>query len=269
MDEKKFNHFKVKALARWMQSDLPGGEPVFQIPLLLKDVAVFVFLPLLAIIMSKACEKGSIQSPKERKTVTRQQDTGGISESKSQIINFSGNPKGSGFKRTPGTLVRLKLLNAVETYNSAPVHAQIVDYGLGRELIGGSIIGDATDSSYGRINVIFHYVRDPNSPARGVAITARALSLDGTLGLPAQKKEGFFTRSTLASSETATQDAQGRAGATDFKQILFRALTAGLLQEFGNEAQVERNKANVLTLSPGVEFFAELTDAFPSSGAGK
>jgi hypothetical protein len=65
------------------------------------------------------------------------------------------------------------------------------------------------------------------------------------------------------SAGTASQDAQGALGGNDFKQILFRALTSGLVQEFGSGAQVERNRANVLALAPSTEFFAELTDFFP------
>lgn len=52
----------------------------------------------------------------------------------------------------------------------------------------------------------------------------------------------------------------------DFKQIIFKALSAGLLQEFGSSSQVEKNRSQVLTLQPSSEFFAELTDFFPGAG---
>jgi hypothetical protein len=92
------------------------------------------------------------------------------------------------------------------------------------------------------------------------------LSLDGTLGIVANKKEGFVTRSALGSANTATQQIQGSATSPDFKDILFRALTAGLVQEFGSATKVEENRAQVLTLAPETEFFAELTDFFPGAG---
>ena len=97
-------------------------------------------------------------------------------------------------------------------------------------------------------------------------ISARALGLDGTLGLVAQKKEGFFTRSVVGSGHSAVQNAQGGGGSSDFKEILFKALTAGLVQEFGSASQVEKNRAQVLTLAPNSEFFVELTDFFPGGG---
>jgi hypothetical protein len=192
--------------------------------------------------------------------------------SKSQIIDFrtrgtSSTIKGAA-KRSPGTLVRVKLLNVVETYSNAPVHAQIVDSGLGPNLMGGTLIGDAvSDSSYERISISFRYARDPYREAIALPISARALSLDGTLGIEAQKKEGFFTRSAIGSAGTATQGLQtGNGDSNDLRQVLFKALTAGLVQEFGSSAQVEKNRSQVLTLSPGQEFFAELTDFFPGTG---
>lgn len=59
---------------------------------------------------------------------------------------------------------------------------------------------------------------------------------------------------------------QGKIDSMDFKQIIFKALSAGLLQEFGSSSQVEKNRSQVLTLQPSSEFFAELTDFFPGAG---
>ena len=152
----------------------------------------------------------------------------------------------------------------LETYGNAPVHAQIIDQSLGASLLGGTLIGDAVpDTNFERISISFRYVRDPNRSGVAASIAARALSLDGTLGVVAQKKEGYFTRSVIGAVDPATQDIRAKADSMDFKHVIAKALTAGLLQEFGNSATVEKNKAHVLALRPSTIFYAELTDFFP------
>jgi hypothetical protein len=221
-----------------------------------------------------SAEYNSLQSPKRppQSKQSLQQNQSRNAESKSQIIDFGSHAKGGGGsiagvpRRSPGTLIRLKLQNVVETYSTAPVHAQIVDAGLGSGLMGGSLIGDATpDSTFERITINFRFVRDPSREGVAYSIAARALSLDGTLGLVANKKEGFVTRSVLGSANNSSQDLQGKSASPDLKDILLRALTSGLFQEFGSSSQVERNRAQVLTLQPSTDFFAELTDYFPGA----
>ena len=260
---------------RWYAEDHPGGTPRFQLALFAKDVGIFVVLPILAIVLFKSCEN-ALSTPK-RPTQQREplnRDNARFEDKKSQIIDFRAPVAASGTggiggiaRRSPGSLVRVRLLNVVETYGNAPVHAQIVDAGLGRNLMGGTLIGDAVaDSNFERINVTFRFARDPSRENVAVPITARALGLDGTLGLSANKKEGFFTRSALGSAGSVSQDLQGKGGnATEFKDVLIKALTAGLIQEFGSGTLVERNRAQVLTLTPSTEFFAELTDFFPGA----
>jgi hypothetical protein len=133
--------------------------------------------------------------------------------------------------------------------------------------MGGTLIGDAiSEANFERINITFRYVRDPNRENVAVPITARAIGLDGTLGLGANKKEGFFARAAIGSANQTSQDIQSRkADSSDFKQVLFRALAAGLVKEFGSESQVANNRAQVLTLNPSTVFFAELTDFFPGN----
>lgn len=141
-----------------------------------------------------------------------------------------------------------------------------MDRGLGERLLGGTLIGDATpDPNFERINITFRFARDPNRDSIAAQISARALSLDGTLGLEAKKKEGFVTRSAIGSAYNSSQSIKGSEPNADFKEILFRALTSGLIQEFGSSAQVEKNRSQVLSLSPMTEFFAELTDFFPGA----
>ncbi len=256
-------------MARWSAEDYPGAEPRFQIPLFSKDVAIFVLLPVLAVVTFKAFEGGS-KKPRRPSASPASIDRSRFDAQKSQIISFGPNGKpisgGSAApRRSPGSLVRVRLLNVVETYSSAPVHAQVVDASLGAALKGGTLIGDATpDTAFDRIAIAFRFARDPNREGVAVPITARALSLDGTLGLEANKKEGFVARSAIGSAASGSQNLQKGGSSNSFQDMLLKALTAGLFQEMGTSSQVERNRAQVLTLAPQTEFYAELTDFFPS-----
>jgi len=256
---------------RWSAADYPGAEPRFQIPLLAKDMGVFLLLPILAVIGFKACE-GVVKSPKRPKSSQTSNDRTRVDASHSQIITFAsvggtgGSMRGGAPRRSPGSLVKVRLLNVVETYSTAPVHAQIMDASLGENLKGGTLIGDATpDAAYERISISFRFARDPNREGVALAITARALSLDGTLGLEAEKKEGFVARSAIGSAASGSQDMQKGSGSNDLQSVLLKALTAGLFQEMGSSSQVARNRAQVLKLPPQTEFFAELTDFFPGA----
>ncbi len=262
------NRLKSYLSARWKASDYPKGEPRFQILLFAKDLGVFFLVPIVAVVLSRACTPGAIG---EKKRSKEQQKFTGAEISHSQVIEFQG-PKarvgGLGIgpgKRAPGTLVKVRLLNMVEAYSSTPVHAQIVDRGLGERFLGGTLIGDgASDTGFQRINVTFRIARDPNETSVAFPVAARALSLDGTLGVAALKKEGLFARSVYRGASGGTQDAQAVVDSLDLKSIVIKALSAGLIQEFGAGAEVERNRSQVLTLRAGTEFFAELTDYFPS-----
>lgn len=262
------NKLKATLAARWKSADAPGMEPRFQISRFGKDVATFVLLPITAIFVSKALSAQGLtdkrKSQDARKTTVQE-------PASSQVIEFArARTSGPGFiagKRAPGTLVKLRLLNQVEAYSSTPVHAQIVDGGLGDRLIGGTLIGDgAADPGVQRINVTFRFARDPNRMGVAFPVAARALSLDGTMGIAALKKEGFFARSVYGSAAPAKEDAQAAMDSLDLKSIVIKALSAGLLQEFGSGAQVEKNRSQVLMLQAGTVFFAELTDYFPSAG---
>lgn len=284
------NHPIKKAIAaikaRWLAAEYPGGEPVFQTKKAGKDLGYFTLAPLLTLIIFKACDSNAGTPRKMSKQRDETRESRQVNGSKSQIIDFTGrgvnlgrfgnfHPQGAQAgvsiaglpKKAPGALVKLRLMNVVETYSTAPVHAQIVDEGLGKILMGGTLIGDANpDVNFDRINISFRFARDPNREGVAIPISARALSLDGTLGLDAQKKEGFFARSMMGSAVGATQNGQISGGKeTGFKEFLIQALTSGLIQEMGSSSQIERNRAQVLSLKPATEFFAELTDFFPGS----
>lgn len=260
---------KKSLRARWESEDYPGAKPRFQLQLFAKDFAIFIMLPFLSVILFKSCEVAITGS--KRTTPSRVFSTDSTrGGSRSQIIVFSGGTSsganGNVVRRAPGALIKVRLLNVIETYSNAPVHAQIVDAGLGKEFVGSTIVGDASsDTNFDRIEINFRFVRNPKKPSVAYPITARALSLDGTLGIAALKKEGFFARAALNSSNNASQDLQGKFEGTDLKQLIAKALTAGLVQEFGSASQVERNRSQVLTVQPSTEFFVELTDYFPGT----
>jgi hypothetical protein len=251
--------------ARWSSEDYPGAEPRFQIKLFGKDFGVFVLF-LVAVVLGKSCNSET-DSRKRTAIQKNLHDSSRLEVSKTQIIDFNKRGSGVAFgvsRKSPGSLVKVRLLNVVETYSNAPVHAQIIDEGLGRSLVGGTLIGDATsDSNFERIAITFRFARDPNRSDVAIPIAARALGLDGTLGLIAGKKEGFFARSAIGSATSVNQNSQSQGEGSSLKDILFKALTSGMMQEFGNSAQVERNRSQVLTLTPSTIFFAELTDFFP------
>jgi hypothetical protein len=265
-----FNRFKAALLSRWRASDLPGTQPRFQIRLFVGDIGRWVGIPLIP-LLSVHLMSHAATNPRRPTTVSGASEPQRIDPSKPQVIEFRararvGETKAVS-KRAPGTLVRVRLLNVVEAYSTAPVHVQIVDLGLGGAFLGGTLIGDGVgDPNFERMNITFKLARDPAHEATAFPIAARALSLNGTLGLEAQKKEGAFARAVYGAGTSGASQAQGNLDAMDLKSIVVKALTAGLAQEFGNGSQVEGNRAAVLTLQPGLEFFAELTDFFPSAG---
>jgi hypothetical protein len=262
-----FERLKTFLHARWWSADFPGGEERFQVVFLARDLGTFLALPIFAAVLSRAVESG-----RGGRVVTihrSSSDRGSLEAPKSQVIEFarSGSGKGGPARRAPGTLVRVRLLNSVETLSATPVHVQILDLALGKEFLGGTLLGDgAGDNGLERINIGFHFARDPKREGVAYPITARALSLDGTLGIEAEKKEGLFARATYGAGTSSSREAGTAANAFDLRSILLQALSAGLAEEFGAESQVERNRAEVLTLQPGAEFFAELTDYFPGAG---
>jgi hypothetical protein len=261
-----WNRFKAFLSARWKASDYPKGEPRFQVLLFVKDIGIFILIPIVAVVLSRSC---SVSSSGEKRKIQSQKKVEAVENNHSQVIEFKkSGPRVQSFggaKRAPGTLIKVRLMNVVEAYSSTPVYAQIVDKGLGDRFFGGTLIGDGvSDTGFQRINITFRIARDPSELSIAFPVAARALSLDGTLGVAALKKEGVFARAVYGGATTGTQDAQTSLDSVDLKSIVIKALSAGLLHEFGAGTQVERNRAQVLALRSGAEFFAELTDYFPS-----
>ena len=254
-----------RVLRRWFASDYPGGSERFQIKMLTKDVGLFLVLPLSAIVLYKGAEGVTLHSRISKGTTTVMQSSVG-SERSSQIIRFvTKGIAGSQFeRRAPGTVVRVRLTNSVESLEGASAHAQIIDASLGARFVGGTLVGDVTsDTSTGKIILTFHFARDPNNTRVAVPIAARAMSLDGTAGLDAKKKEGFFARSALRAGADSNTKPNSTSG--DFKTLVAKAVAAGMMQEFQDDSAVQSKRAQVLTLEAGTEFFAELTDFFPAN----
>lgn len=269
-NQKAFQRQKERLLERWSEEDYPGGAPRFQIGLLVKDAVVFCLIPLCAIVIYKTIEASvsGTSRPTERRRSEARTDG---NEKNSQIIHFGGSRGGvvgggklGIAKRAPGTLVKVRLMNVVETFSTAPVHAQIIDRGLGKEFLGGTLLGDATsESGSGRIKIDFRFVRHPRRADLAVPIAARAMSLDGTFGIAATKKEGFFARAAIRSAASNNNTVDTGADKEDFKTLVARAVAAGMMQEFQSDAAVAHNNAQVFTLRPMTEFYVELTDFFP------
>lgn len=265
-----FQKQKEKLLKRWFEEDYPGGTPRFQIGLLAKDIAVFFLIPVCAIVFFKVVEN-SLSAPSKPTARKRVEDNGDRIQKQSQIIHFVQNSSGTGGKsnynfprKSPGTLVKVRLMNVVETFSNAPVHVQVVDAGLGNEFLGATIIGDASpESGTGRITMNFKFVRHPKKADMAVPISARALSLDGTYGVTGTKKEGMFARAAIRSAANNPNTVEAGADNGDFKTLVARAVAAGLMQELQSDASVAHNRAQVLSLNPMTEFFVELTDFFP------
>ena len=267
MMTKSVNRQKEILLERWSEADYPGGTERFQLGLFFKDAVVFFVVPITAIVFYKVVET-SFTSGTRMPERRRVEMPIGPNDKNSQIINFGGNGgSGSKFgfaKRAPGTLVKVRLLNVVETNGNTPVHAQIVDAALGKEFIGGTLVGEACpEPNSGRISIDFHFVRHPKRVDLAVPLSAHALSLDGTYGIEAMKKEGFFARAAIRSAATNGNAVDTGTNKDDFRTLVARSVAAGLMQEFQSDAQVAHNNAQVLTLKPMTEFYVELTDYFP------
>lgn len=257
---------RKRILRRWSAPDYLGGSERFQIKLLARDIVVFAVLPIAAIVFFKVIEGAA--SPGSQKANAVEVINGVAQETKSQIISFATDARGRGSpgRRSPGTIVRLRLLNTVESLDGASAHAQVIDSSLGARFVGGVVVGDVvSDPSTSRVNVNFRFVRDPHNNANAIPIAARAMSLDGTAGVAAIKKEGFFARAALRAGSASGGNVNKDAGKQDFRTMVANAVAAGMVQELQDQATVQSKRAQVLTLPAGTEFFAELTDFFPAS----
>lgn len=261
----KYLRIKQYFKKRWYGTDIPNSEPAFQTNVFLKDVVIFGCIPISAFLIGTFIYKLDFKSLK--KDPRQNNFSARNNELRSQVLNFGGSigSMRSGnvvsVKKAPGSLVKVRLLNRVETFGAVPVHAQIIDSGLGKEFLGGLVIGDAqSDSNTNKIKIEFRLARYPNRSDVAYQLHGHALSLDGTLGIDAIKKEGIFARSALRAGTNVSTPQNGNQ---DLRSALIQILLGGAAQEINSSSQVEVNRSQVLTLSPSTEFYIELTDYFP------
>lgn len=166
-----------------------------------------------------------------------------------------------------GTLVKVRLLNKLEAFDSVPVFAQITSHALGSKYFGAALIGTASgDGSVGRIKMTFSSLKPKNTSIAPFDFEGQALSHDGTLGVRATKLEGFGSRALitgsqdLLSSDLSTGKQGGLAG------LLAKALVKGLQQESSKNLDTFSKSASVLSLPAGTKFYVQLTESIFEGG---
>ncbi len=200
-----------------------------------------------------------------------EQNLSGLANSSegSLVIHFKEGAGRSGHgsqgivRASSGTLVRVKLLNSLETFDTVPVFAQVVDYALGQKFFGWTLVGDASgDGNVARIKMGFHLARNPQGTGT-LDLSGQALSLDGTLGIKAEKVEGFVNRTLVGAGKSGGSSlANSVRGDNDLSGLLLRALLSGLQNEISNDLGAAYNRSAALKLDPGEEFFIQLTENF-------
>ena len=276
----RWSGFKESILARYRYNLTPDGESSFSLEALMLDIFLVVVLPLIVMMSIQYFNKprdsaGNAGDGKNQNGEIQTAEGADPRAGFSQIIDFDKSDKGGVFGggkaslngaelRSPGTLVRAKLLNNVETYSAAPVHAQIIDYALGKRFYGATIIGEATpDTTYDRVLFRFTTVRPEFSNSISYSIDAVGLSLNGTIGLNANKKGDLIERGSLSAGVAATGGG-GDGNSKDLKGLLLQALSTGLKTELNSDLSADRARAQLLTVEPYTEFYVELKGEFPS-----
>jgi len=169
--------------------------------------------------------------------------------------------EGTRVRASSGTLVRVRLLNSLETFDSVPVFAQLIDHSLGAKFYGWTLLGEAvSDANVDRIQMSFKMLRSPQGRSTE-GIIGTALSLDGTMGIRASKVEGLLNRSLLGSANGAGLSGQVK-GSKDLSSLLLRAIFTGLQSETSKDLSAIYNRGSALSLKPGEEFFIQLTENF-------
>lgn len=259
---------------RWMRKQLPTSDKeTLDRDLLRQDIllggGVFVVGVLLCLLVVRCTRPSESQkAPKPSEAAQGAHRPG--EEEPDHMIYFPGSQKttqvkiGASSALPRGTLVRVRLLNSLQTFETVPAFVQIVDYALGRSRYGATLLGDAVgDASIERIKIAFNTLKLPR-PARSVEIEGQALSLDGTLGIRAEKLEGFMGRALTSGAQAGTAGLGGLEGGVkgDLNQFLAKALLSGLQTELSSDLSAARNRGIALSLDPGVEFYVQLTTDF-------
>jgi hypothetical protein len=214
----------------------------------------------------------SLQGGKDGDAVQSGSESGQIAQSSEEgslVIHFkdgaggSGRARGAVVRASSGTLVRVRLLNSLETFDTVPAFVQVVDYALGQAFYGWTLVGDATgDGNVNRVKIGFHMARSPRGSS-SLELSGQALSLDGTLGIKAEKVEGMASRALIGAGKSAGGGiANSVKGSGDLSSLLLRALLTGLETEITSDMGAAYNQGAALSLKPGKEFFVQLTENF-------
>jgi hypothetical protein len=180
-----------------------------------------------------------------------------------QFNSASGALQNKSFRASQGTIVKVRLLNSLETFDSVPAFGQVMDYSLGQSFYGWTLIGDASsDINVDRIKIVFQAIKSPSNQS-SYEIKAKALSPDGTLGIRADKVEGIASRAAVGSGQgVASGIGSSIKQSNDLSTFLIRALIQGLGSEISSDLGATYNRATALHLNPGTEFLVQLTDGF-------
>jgi len=265
----------VNVTSRWYKKTLSISEkPSFVFQLFLYDVYALVAIIAIAFLLGLFAT-GIFSSDDETEDNDKGQqveqalNANGSQQEGLLVLSFSGSgysaSKGKGsLIAHEGTLVRVRLQNSLETFESVPVFAQVIDHSLGSDFFGAILIGSATgDSSVSRVKMSFSTLKPKSIGKTPLEFEGQALSLDGTLGIKAAKAENLLNRSVFKGGSSllgskiddSGLEKQGISG------MLARALIRGLQEEGGSDLGVISSNASMLTLQAGAEFYVQLTES--------
>ncbi|NCN41221.1 hypothetical protein GW916_08215 [bacterium] len=267
--------FDTNVKSRWFKKQLSiSVKPTFVLQYFGRDVLICTGIIALAFLLGLFTRTLFISDSKNPQSDEfQEEEQGSLSTGPVQegllVLSFAGN--GLGPKETKGTLVahegtlvRVRLQNSLETYESVPAFAQIIDHTLGIKYFGATLIGTASgDGTVSRIKMSFTTLKPKHPSQAPFEFEGQALSLDGTLGIKAAKAENLMNRSLFRGGSNllgskpndAHFEAHGLAG------LLARALVKGLQEEGGSDLGTINNRASVLTLQAGAEFYVQLTQS--------
>lgn len=227
-------------------------------------VAVSALCGVLFGMLSNGASSNEVVAEQGASTASQIEDS---KESGSLVIDFNSNrpvsDSSSVLRASSGTLVKVRLLNVLETFDTVPVFAQVSDYSLGESFYGWTLIGTASgDGNVERIKMTFQSARSRNGK-KNLEFSGQALSLNGTLGVRADKVEGFVGRvATGASKLGSSSIANSFKGEDGLSSLLIRALVSGLENEISSDLGAAYNRGAALKLNPGYEFYVQLNEDF-------
>ena len=264
---KRFKSFGTDLNAMFRSPQTPASQSPSINPRRIMIALMFVGISLtcgivFGLLSGSGKQDSSLQNVNQADTQSGQT----TAQDGSLVIHFKEGRTAGGGKTTRasgGTLVRVRLLNSLETFDSVPVFAQVVDYALGQSLYGWTLVGDASgDGNVNRIKMAFKLARNPQGSS-ALEIGGQALSLDGTLGVKAEKVEGFTGRALIGGAKAGGSSlSNSYKGSADLATLLFRALLQGLETEATSDLGSAYNRSTALKLDPGQEFFVQLTESF-------